>query len=48
MNDYYKRRTEMDFLEDELRSMQGCQKAFGITLIVFAIVGLVLLSLILR
>ena len=41
-NEYYNRKTEMDFIEEEIRSRKGCQNLFRI--IVFVAVATALVS----
>jgi hypothetical protein len=45
MNEYYKRQTEMDFLENELRTMRGCQSFFTLILAIVVLVTLLVIFL---
>jgi predicted nucleic acid-binding Zn ribbon protein len=37
MNDYYKRKTEADYVEEQIRSRRGCRLLFFIMLALLAI-----------
>ena len=40
-NEYYNRKTEMDFIEEQIRSRKGCQNLFRIIVIVAIAAALV-------
>ena len=44
-DDYYNRRTEADYLEDELRSLRGCQSFFALMVVMAVLIALLLLTI---
>jgi len=45
-DEYYNRKTEANFLEEELQSLRGCQSLFILLLVTGTLIGLLILGLI--